>query len=326
LTLEIYEKSDDEDMSFFLRLGFWALKTLRRSNFEQIMRDHPDATDEEAYEVCAKETTEYMDFADPKVKVFIAFSNGERCGYLWIATRNSKDAWDCEQPQWIYDIVVDSAFQGRGIGTELMKKGEEYARSLFSNIGLFVHSDNDPAIALYKRQGYLVKVVPMSKRVEETSDYYSNGSMSVRELDDLPQFLRDLEYERFKKKVLFSVDADEAQVSVRFVDHLNRTKRTSGKYQRLAAFGDDDSFLGSIWVGPSGFSDNVSMVYGLVIANPEKRQDVGSLLFNKAEAWSRDEGFSTLYILLHAEDDLDPESLKSMGYSLPGFFMEKRLK
>ena len=324
--LEIHEKSNDEDMSFFLRLGFWALKTLRRPNFEQIMKDHPDATDEEAYEICAKETTEYMDFTDSRVKVFIASINGERCGYLWIATRNSKDAWDCEKPQWIYDIVVDPRFQGRGIGKELMRKGEEYARSVPSNIGLFVHSDNDPAIALYKKEEYVVKVVPMSKKLGEKSDHYSDESVSVREIDELPPFLRDLEYERFKKKVLFSVDADEAQVSARFADHLNRAETTPGRYQRLAVFDDDETFLGSIWVGPSGFSDSVSMVYALVITDRGKRQDIGSLLINKAEVWSRKEGFSTLYILLHAEDNLGPEILKSMGYALPGFFMEKRLK
>ena len=286
--LEIHEKRDQDDMDFFLRLGFWALKTLRKPIFEQIMGDHPDATDEEAFGVHVKEITEYMDFSDPKVKVYVAFTGGERCGYLWMAPRNSKDSWDCEHPQWIYDIVVDPRFQGRGIGRALMRKGEEYARSLSNNIGLFVHSDNEPAVALYRKEGYVVKVVPMSKKLGEKSENASSESMHVHEIDDLPPFLRDLEYERFKQKVLFSVDVDDAQVSARFMENLDRTEKTPDEYQRLAVFSDEDRFLGSIWVGPSEFSKSVSMVYGLVIVDQERRHDIGCLLFNKAETWSRE--------------------------------------
>ena len=325
MTLEIHEKRNEEDMEFFFRLGFWALKTHRKSMFEQIMKDHPDATDDDAFEMHRKEAKGYMDFTKPEVKIFIATKGEKRCGYLWMAPRNSEDPWDLKRPQWIYDIVVDPKAQGQGIGQRLMRRGEEYAEGLRSNIGLFVHSDNEPAIALYKKEGYVVKVIPMSKKLGETSEYSSNESVPVRELDDLPQFLRDLEYRRFKKKVLFSVDADEAQVSARFADYLDRTRRTPGKYQRLAVF-SDDIFLGSIWVGSSEFSDSVSMVFGLVVADPEKRQEIGCLLIRNAETWSRENGFSTLYILLHAEDDLDPESLRAMGYALPGLFMEKRLK
>ncbi len=324
--LEIREKLNQDDMDFFLRLSFWALKTLRKSIFEQIMKDHPDATEEEAFEVHVKETTEYMDFSDPDVKVYIAFIDGERCGYLWMATRDSMDAWDCERPQWIYDIVVEPRFQGRGIGKALMRKGEEYARNLPSNIGLFVHSDNDSATALYRREGYVVKVTPMSKKLEEITSVISEDGMIVRELDDQPSFLRDLELNRFRKKVLFSVDADDALVLARFAEHLDRTEKTAVKSQRFAAFDEADIFLGSIWVGTSGFSDSVAMVYGLVIADTHRRLEVGRLLFRIAEDWTRGEEFSTLYVLLHSEDDLDSESLRFLGYALPGFFMEKRLK
>lgn len=40
---------------------------------------------------------DYFDFSNPKSKVFIAeLDNGVRCGYLWMGTRNSRDAWDVE--------------------------------------------------------------------------------------------------------------------------------------------------------------------------------------------------------------------------------------
>lgn len=199
--LEIHEKSSDEDMSFFLRLSYWALKTLRKPTFEQIMKDHPDATDEEANEICAKETTEYMDFTDPKVKVFIASIDGERCGYLWIAPRNSEDSWDLERPQWIYDIVVDPSFQGRGIGRMLMRRGEEYAVGLPCNIGLFVHSDNARAVALYEKMEYTIKAIPVSKKVVDTELEKEDESIITREMEDLPPFIREVEYNRFRKMV-----------------------------------------------------------------------------------------------------------------------------
>ncbi|TFF86300.1 GNAT family N-acetyltransferase [Candidatus Thorarchaeota archaeon] len=325
MTLEIYEKRDREDMDFFFKLGFWAMKTHRRAMFEQIMRDHPDATDDEAFEIHKREATEYMDFSKPEVRIFVASEGGQRCGYLWIAPRNSEDMWDLEQPQWIYDIVVDPQFQGQGIGQQLMKVGEEYAKSLPSNVGLFVHSDNEPAISLYKKMQYSVKAVPVSKKVVD-AESSEGGSFIIREIEGLPQFLRDLEYDRFRKMVLFSANAEEEEVRERFERHLGRSEKVPGKYRRFAAFTNQDQFLGAVWVGPSGFHDDVAQIHSFVLGESKSGQEPDRFLVHRTEIWTKSAGFSTLYILLHSEDDLEIETLQSMGYSVPGFFMEKRLR
>ena len=321
----IQEKTDDEDMEFFLRLGFWALKTLRKEMYEEIMRDRPNASEDEAFEIHKKETTDYMDFTSPDVKVFIAFLDGERCGYIWMAPRNSKDGWDLERPQWIYDIVVDPKFQGKGIGRQLMNRAEEYAQTLGQNIGLFVHADNESAIALYKRTGYRVKIVPISKSVSELRDAKSSGALTMRQIDALDGSLRRMELKKFAEKVLFSVDANDDVILEQYEKYLSSVKH-DGKQTRFVASSIAGEILGCAWIGTSGFSDKVAMLYSMVISGSEKRQDIGAALMEAVEAWAQKEGFTTVYVLLHAEDDLDLEFFKKIEYRVPGYFMELRLK
>jgi ribosomal-protein-alanine N-acetyltransferase len=321
----IREKTDNEDMKFFLRLGFWALKTLRKEMYDEIMRDQPNASEDEAFEIHKKETTDYMDFNSPDVKVFIAFLDDERCGYVWMAPRNSKDGWDLERPQWIYDIVVDPKFQGKGIGRQLMKRAEEYAQTLRQNIGLFVHADNESAIALYNKTGYRMKVVPLSKKMSDSRDAKPSDNLTMKQIDALDEALRRMELEKFAEKVHFSVDADDEVISEQYEKFIQSSVKPDGKQTRFVASSIAGEHVGCAWIGTSGFNDKVAMLYSIVISDSEKRQEIGTFLMESVEAWAQSVGFATVYVLLHAEDDLDLEFFKKIGYKIPGYFMELRL-
>jgi ribosomal protein S18 acetylase RimI-like enzyme len=236
--------------------------------------------------------------------------------------------WDTEKPQWIYDIVVDPAFRGYGLGRKLMKKGEEFAGEMNLNLGLFVHSDNTSAIALYEKMEYHIKHIPISKKLELiniTNSY--GGSFTVREEQEADQnLIQTAELDRFTKKVRFSVDADVGITEKLYEEHIEKFSKEQEKHQRLVAFTQTGEFAGLIWVGSSGFNEEVAMIHELAIDSAHDKQVVGQLLVDSAEKWAKTSGFSTIYMLLHTKDDLGIDFFKEREYKIPGFFMEKGLK
>ena len=75
---------------------------------------------------------------------------GERIGWLRIVERDS----DAGKVAWIYDIVVEEAFRGKGYGRALMVQAEVQAREMgVGRIELNVFADNAVAKTLYESSG-----------------------------------------------------------------------------------------------------------------------------------------------------------------------------
>jgi len=56
----------------------------------------------------------------------------------------------------IHDVIVASAARGRGVGKALLNTVEDYARSIKAcKLTLEVRQDNEPALGLYKKVGFL---------------------------------------------------------------------------------------------------------------------------------------------------------------------------
>lgn len=329
MDFQIHKAQSDDDWDFFFKLGFATLKVLRKFMYDPMVKNNPDASDEDLAKLYRKETEEYFDFSQPDARVFIAETeDGIPCGYLWMGLRNSKDAWDTETPQWIYDVVVDPSFRGHGLGRKIMQKGDEFAQEMSLNLGLFVHSENIPAIALYKKMNYRIKQTPISKKLESISSTGSkNDSLTIREEQDTDQaMIRRTELERFAKKVRFSSKVDNNTIEKLYRIHLEKFSKEQEKHQRLIAFTKDGVFAGSVWVGSSGFDEKVAAIHELVIDNTHDLQLVGKMLVDSAEKWAKNTEFSAIYMLHHAEEDIDLEFFKKRSYKIPGFFMEKQLK
>jgi ribosomal protein S18 acetylase RimI-like enzyme len=84
--------------------------------------------------------------------VFAIEADGRRAGELWIAERED----ELTGPGlWIYDVQVDEAFRGRGLGRKAMLFAEEEARRRgVSQISLNVFGGNETARNLYRSLGY----------------------------------------------------------------------------------------------------------------------------------------------------------------------------
>ena len=56
----------------------------------------------------------------------------------------------------IHDVIVASAARGKGVGKALLNTVEDYARSIKAcTLTLEVRQDNEPALGLYKKVGFL---------------------------------------------------------------------------------------------------------------------------------------------------------------------------
>ncbi|MFX1367234.1 MAG: GNAT family N-acetyltransferase [Promethearchaeota archaeon] len=328
MTFAVRTAQGKDDMDFFFKLGFETLKTLRESYYNRLLEDNPGKSDDELLLAYRKENEDYCDFNSPETRVFIAEAKDRvRCGYLWTGKRNSRDPWDLQEPQWIYDIVVVPAFQGQGLGKKLMAKAEEFAIERNRNIGLFVHADNSRALALYERTGYLVRVVPISRKLdaEESESGLIEEFLIEKEEESERGLVRESEYQRFRRKVEFSRHADDEDVNRLFDEHSSKYIETPEKHLRLIGLTGTGELAGLIWAGISEFNEKIVSIYELLVDTTHKRNELAKILEHSAGKWARSLECSALYILLHAKDDFDLDFFKSIGYSVPGYFMEKRL-
>jgi ribosomal protein S18 acetylase RimI-like enzyme len=311
--------ADTQDMDFFFKLSYESLKTLRKGLHDKLVEDNPGKSDDELQQLNREEMEDYFDFSNSASRVFIVKNDdGTRCGYLWMGLRNSEDPWDIQRPQWIYDIVVAPEFQGYGLGRMLMKTAEEFSREMNLNIGLFVHADNESALALYDRTGYKVKVVPISKRLNQEISKPDNASQFLIRVEEMSEVVQGYEIERFKRKVRFSMNAKDEKIEEMYKEYIDGSE----DHLRLEAV-SGDALVGSVWAGTSNFDEKIAQIYNISLISQDDR--LWKELIHSVENWARKSEFSAVYILLHSEDDMDVEMFKTLGYSVPGFFMEKKL-
>jgi ribosomal protein S18 acetylase RimI-like enzyme len=92
--------------------------------------------------------------------IFIVEAEGVDVGRLWLAERASGG----RQVLFVYDITIDSAWQGRGYGRAAMRLAEEEARARgIAHMELNVFGGNDVARGLYRSLGYVESAVLMRK-------------------------------------------------------------------------------------------------------------------------------------------------------------------
>ena len=89
--------------------------------------------------------------------------DGETVGTLWLARRDQGG----REAIFIYDIEVDAAYRGRGLGRAAMLLAERETRAMgLSRIELNVFGGNTVARNLYRSLGYVERDVQMGKDIE----------------------------------------------------------------------------------------------------------------------------------------------------------------
>ena len=88
-------------------------------------------------------------------------SSGRKIGHLWLGPAGGDpERW------WVWDVMVDEEFRGRGYGRRAMLHAEELARENgASTLGLNVFGHNAVARKLYSTLGYGETSVQMRKEL-----------------------------------------------------------------------------------------------------------------------------------------------------------------
>ncbi|MFO7835519.1 MAG: GNAT family N-acetyltransferase [Candidatus Thorarchaeota archaeon] len=243
---------------------------------------------------------------------------------IWIALRTEREIWDIERALWIYDIIVDKEYRRKGLGRKLIARAEEYARTLGRNIGLFVHEHNFPAQQLYESQGYAYRAYPLviepkHVRLQKSPD------LIVREQE--PQDEKRVEMlglRRFRRLVLFSTDASDADIVKRYEELLRRRFSLGSNQQRFVLESPDEGVVGFVWVGRAKHNKKTAAIYDFAVGE-EPPSGAGQMLLSQAVHWAAEKDCSSLYFQLHAEHDIELELCRSMGFELLGCIMEKMI-
>lgn len=92
--------------------------------------------------------------------IFAVEHEGAVAGHLWVAERDGVTG----TVLFVYDISIDPAFQGQGLGRAAMLFAEEEARRRgLSRVELNVFGGNEVARGLYRSLGYAESAVYMVK-------------------------------------------------------------------------------------------------------------------------------------------------------------------
>lgn len=90
----------------------------------------------------------------------VEISSDSQVGYIWFNVSEGRSGREA----FIYDIYIFEPFQGKGYGKQAMLALDEEAREMgVTRIGLHVFGQNNRAFELYKKMGYIVTDITMSK-------------------------------------------------------------------------------------------------------------------------------------------------------------------
>ena len=94
--------------------------------------------------------------------VFLVEDGGQVVGRLWVAEREA----DGDRVLFVYEVAVDEAARGRGLGRLAMQfAAEEARRRGLARVALNVFGGNDVARGLYRSLGYSEVAVWMAKEL-----------------------------------------------------------------------------------------------------------------------------------------------------------------
>ena len=89
----------------------------------------------------------------------IIHDSGNKIGVLWVQVKDQK--------AFIYDVVIDEAFRGKGYGKQALIAMDEKLKSMkVESVGLHVFGDNITAQELYKKMGFQITGIHMKKELK----------------------------------------------------------------------------------------------------------------------------------------------------------------
>ena len=141
--------------------------TWREQSVRDYAADIATARDLDAESAMAQSEGEFAQLlpdglASAEMHLWTAVVDDEPVGMGWIELRQRASGTSA----WIYDISIDAAHRGRGLGRGLLDALHDAARDLgATSMALNVFGDNATAIRLYETSGYAVTAQQMRREL-----------------------------------------------------------------------------------------------------------------------------------------------------------------
>lgn len=99
--------------------------------------------------------------------VFVAEVGGRIAGHIMVEIQKLPPIFVHDKNAYVCDIVVDSQYRGKGIGTALLEEAEEWAgKKKMYSIALMVHTANKNAFSVYRKFGFKEHHFKMAKIIK----------------------------------------------------------------------------------------------------------------------------------------------------------------
>jgi ribosomal protein S18 acetylase RimI-like enzyme len=137
---------------------FAAWDEAHRRQYARGLVEHARLSPEEADAKVARDIPVVLPhgLATAGVRIWAVEADGRAVGSVFLGVRDGG--------AWLYDITIDEAERGRGIGRAAMLALEDEARALgYDRVALNVWGGNEVARGLYRSLGYAEDSVHMSK-------------------------------------------------------------------------------------------------------------------------------------------------------------------
>lgn len=119
-----------------------------RAEFLDLMLEHMADYLESLITLMGMTLEEFRKLSRTVGQVLSINQKGIVAGYYWVEERGDV--------LHLHGLILKDTYQGKGIGTEILRRLEEGYKDRVAVIELGVHQENDKAIRLYKRSGYRV--------------------------------------------------------------------------------------------------------------------------------------------------------------------------
>lgn len=310
---------EEEDMGDFLELGY------------RMIEEQPKRKSEipvSSFEEYKEEMVSFLNTQENKSIKVVRNQEDEFAGYLWVAENTRPDLYEYEPIIWIYDIVVDLEFRGLGIGSELLERLDDLVRSRsMSKIGLHVFSDNEHAIALYRKNGYRVSDTYYSKVVDK-ENLVSAGETELEISRMKPEDMEEIQemgYKVFRDKIIRESveEIDEDTVRSRYNEVLKKRDLSKDNQELFVLL--DDEIVGYTWFY---YVEKYDFVWGndIIVKDEHRGKGLEKQLIRKIEEWTLENDYEKIKIHVHrTQDDLE-SAVKLSDYKMENFFFKKTLQ
>jgi len=127
-------------------LSYQAADPLDTGEYFELMKAESSAYLDHTLELMHSSWDEYARLFRTVGRVVTILQDGQPVGFYWVEER--------EKVLHLHALILKPAFQGQGIGTQVLNTLRETYCPSFESIELGVHKSNPRALALYRRLGY----------------------------------------------------------------------------------------------------------------------------------------------------------------------------